>query len=564
MDEAATITAEPPQPAAPNATARAADDRHAAAPLAGAVRVVSGLTLVSRFAGLARDVITARMFGAGLLGSAFQAAYAFPNFFRRLFGEGALSAAFLPEYTLLRRDDPARASALASITLWSLMLVTGGLTLVIELILLALLLLTPADPERALSFRLMMLMLPMMPAVCATAILGGILQAHGRFGPPAAAPIILNLFQIAAGAGFFWGWYAANPAAYIVGSAAVLASIVQILWSLHALRGKVAWTRAWHTAEESSRRVLKRFIPAMLGLGTIQLNSLMDLLFAMWPVWVGPTAFGLAVTLDDKSNAVLRYSQTIYQFPLGVFGIAVATAVFPLLSRSSDNNTDFVQHLRRGLRLSLFIGLPATVGLFLIRQNILTVIYGGGRHGFSHDDITRAAAVLAGFAPAIWAYSLNHVLTRAFYAKGDTLTPMRLAMLAVAFNFALNCTLIWWLREAGLAWSTAISAIIQCVILATLCSRKLAVRPFDRATTAAFARIAITTAIMGAAVWVVERGTRIPPGHETWPKHLLRLCMLVGTGGIIYAAFAAFLKLPELRWLTQRAPKGDTTAMSFE
>jgi len=551
MDEAPTITA-PKQHT---------DDRHEAAPLAGAVRVVSGLTLVSRFAGLARDVITARMFGAGLLGSAFQAAYALPNFFRRLFGEGALSAAFLPEYTLLRRDRPDLANQLASMTLWMLTLVTGGITLLLELALVAILWLTPPDAERALSFKLMMLMLPMMPAVCATAILGGMLQANGRFGPPAAAPVILNLFQIAAGAGFFWGWYSAEPAAYVVGAAALVASVVQVLWSLWALRGKVAWSRAWGGASESSSRVLRRFVPAMIGLGTIQLNSLMDLLFAMWPVWVGPTAFGLVLTLDTSSNAVLRYSQTIYQFPLGVFGIAVATAVFPLLSRSSDDSAAFVQHLRRGLRLSLFIGLPATVGLFIVREDILQVIYGGGRHGFKPDDITRAAAVLAGFAPAIWAYSLNHVFTRAFYAKGDTVTPMRLAMMAVGINFVLNCTLIWWLREAGLAWSTAISAVLQCVVLGWLCGRKLSVRPFDSATIAAMVRITVASAVMGACVWAMERFWVVPQG---WRWDAVKLSAAVAVGGAVYGGLAVAMKLPELRWLLHRGAKGDATGMSVE
>ncbi len=336
--------------------ARDHDPHHAkvAAPLSAAVRVVSGLTLLSRLAGLVRDVVTARMFGTAALGSAFQAAYSLPNLFRRLFGEGALSAAFLPEYTLLRRDHPQLSDQLASITLWALTLVTGGLTLLLEVGVLAAMFLLPDNHDRTLSLKLIMLMLPMMPAVCVTAILGGMLQAHGRFGPPAAAPIILNLFQVAAGSVFYLGWLEREPSAYFVGSAAVFASGVQIVWSLAALKGKVHWTRTWDHANRHAKKVLGRFIPAVLGLGTIQLNTMMDTVFAMWPVWVGATMFGRTVTLDEQSNAILRYMQTIYQFPLGVFGLAVATAVIPLLSsRSSDDDATFVQHLRRGLRLSL-------------------------------------------------------------------------------------------------------------------------------------------------------------------------------------------------------------------
>ncbi len=554
----------PSPPATPNIRSDAAHaERAAAAPLSAAVRVVSGLTLLSRFAGLARDVITARMFGAGLLGSAFRAAYAFPNFFRRLFGEGALSAAFLPQYTLLTRDKSNAADQLASMTLWALTLATGVLTLLLECVLVVLLLFTPHNSDRLLSFKLMMLMLPMMPAVCITAILGGMLQAHGRFGPPAAAPIILSLFQIVAGVGFFVGWYRAEPAAYVVGAAAVLASIVQIVWSLAALRGKVRWSRAWTDARDHGRLVLRRFIPAMLGLGTLQLNSFLDMLFAMWPVWVGTTMLGYTVTLDESSNAVLGYSQTIYQFPLGVFGIAVATAVFPLLSRSSDDNTLFVQHLRRGLRLSLYIGLPASIGLFLVRQDLLSVIYGGGKHAFEPEEISRAAAVLAGFAPAVWAYSLNHVLTRAFYAKGDTVTPMRLAIGAVVFNFSLNCALIWPLREAGLAWSTAISAVAQCTVLATLCGIKLRIKPFDPPTIAAMARIILASAIMGAAVWAISHFW--DPG-TTWRAHVLRLAAAVLTGAAAYTGLSLLLKLPEMRWLLHRGSPsaGAASGMSLD
>mgnify|MGYP000915412724 FL=1 len=206
--------------------------------LAAAVRLVSGLTLISRFAGLARDIVTARLFGDELLASAFRAAYALPNLFRRLFGEGALSAAFLPEYTQLRRDQPDLANQLASLTVRLLTLVTGCLLLVVEAALLLVMLFAPQDPGRSLSIQLMMLMLPMMPMVCITAILGGMLQAHGRFGPPAAAPIILNLFQILAGGAFYLGWTGdATRTAYLVGGAAVLASAVQVVWSWWALRG---------------------------------------------------------------------------------------------------------------------------------------------------------------------------------------------------------------------------------------------------------------------------------------------------------------------------------------
>lgn len=535
--------------------------------LGGAVRTVSGFTLLSRFAGLARDVVTARLLGDDALGSAFRAAYALPNLFRRLFGEGALSAAFLPEYTLLSRDEPEIADQLGTLVVRLLTLLTSAITLVMIALLLLAVMALPPDADRTLSFHLMALMLPMMPAVCLTAVLGGMLQAHGKFAAPAAAPILLNAFQIAAGLAFYFGWFHGRQnAAYAIGIAAVLASAAQVLWSWWALRGKVRWIKAGAAAAAHGRAVLRRFVPAMIGLGTLQLNTMMDMLIAMWPNWVGPTVLGHSVTLDEKSNAVLSYTQTIYQFPLGVFGIAVATAVFPMLSRSADMPTEFVANLRRGLRLSLFIGLPASVGLLLVRHDLLEVIFGGkGRHSFSHEGVLRAAAVLAGFAPGVWAYSLNHVWTRAFYAKGDTTTPMRIAMLMVLFNFTLNVTLIWWLREAGLAWSTAIAAMVQCLILAWLCHARLETPALDAATLRAFARIVLASASMGVCVWLSNLLLPSTEWWATWWGHAARCGVAVVVGAGVYSLAALLWRAPEIRWLLRRAPAGGGGAsMSFE
>lgn len=545
-----------------------ANDHASTGALGGAVRTVSGFTLLSRFAGLARDVVTARLLGDDALGSAFRAAYALPNLFRRLFGEGALSAAFLPEYTLLSRDEPDTADQLGTLVVRLLTLVTSAITLVLIGLLLLGTVILPEDADRTLSFRLMALMLPMMPAVCLTAVLGGMLQAHGKFAAPAAAPILLNAFQIAAGLVFYFGlFHGRENAAYAIGVAAVLASAAQVIWSWWALRGKVRWLKAGAAATTHGRAVLRRFVPAMIGLGTLQLNTMMDMLIAMWPNWVGPTVLGHTVTLDEKSNAILSYTQTIYQFPLGVFGIAVATAVFPMLSRSADVPSEFVANLRRGLRLSLFIGLPASVGLLLVRHDMLQVIFGGkGRHSFTPEGVARSAAVLAGFAPGVWAYSLNHVWTRAFYAKGDTTTPMRLAMMMVALNFTLNVTLIWWLREAGLAWSTAIAAMVQCVILGVLCHGRLETPALDGPTWRAFGRIVLASASMGVCVWGCNRLLPADAWWATWSGHAARCAAAVVVGAGVYALAAVLWRAPEIRWLLRRAPAGSGggTGMSFE
>jgi len=558
------------------AASHSAEPSHA---LAAAVRVISGLTLLSRFSGLARDIITARIFGGGLLGSSFRAAYAAPNLFRRLFGEGALSAAFLPEYTRVLKSDPSAAQALASMVVYALCLVTGALVLLLEIVLLAIIT-VGNDPERELSLKLVMVMLPMMPAVCLTAILSGVLQVHGKFGPPAAAPVLLNLAQIAAALLCIGLHVGAESSTYAVGWAAVGASGLQIVWCLWALRGRVRWTRAFRAAGSSGRTVLRRFVPVVIGLGTLQLNTMIDTLIAMWPTYIGPTMFGRAVTLDESSNAVISYAQTIYQFPLGVFGIAVATAVFPLLSRTASDPAAFLLGLRRGLRLSLFIGLPASIGLFIVRHDLIRTIFGGSERaaesaaavetsvaaweGFTEPQLVRMAAALAGFAPAVWAYSLNHVFSRAFYAKGDTTTPMRVAIGMVVLNLTLNFVLIWPLREAGLAWATAISATVQCGVLFVLCARLIAAPLVDRETAAAGLRTILVSAVMGLGVWAVARWLPLP---ETWIGTAARLTACVFVGAVLYSTLSLAMRSPEFRWLRERAPRGARPpgdAVSFE
>jgi len=516
------------------------------------VLTVSGLTLASRITGLVRDLMTARVFGDTALGSAFAAAFAIPNLFRRLFGEGALSAAFLPAYTRLTDHDPRAAGSFASLTIALLSLVTGGLTLLIELALLAVLAGAGTDPDRVLSVQLVMLLLPYMPLVCVAAILGGMLQAHRRFAPWAAAPMLLNACMIAAALPFFLV-HDPDPRrwAYLIGAATVISGVLQVAWSLYALRGHAHWTRTFAPARDAAILMLKRMGPVLIGLGTLQVNSLLDTVIAMWPNWVGPTILGRPYPLDQASNSVLFYAQRLYQFPLGVFGIAVATVAFPALSRAANDPDAFARVLRRGVRLSLFITLPATVGLALVRTDLVAVLYSGPGGGFSDAGVVRAAAVLLGYTGAIWAYSLNQVLTRAFYARGDTTTPMRVAIAMVALNLVLNLTLIWPLKEAGLAWSTAISAVLQCVILTRVARGRLIDAPLlDRPAALAIGRSALLTLAMGAAVAGL---LLLCPANPAWGLRLGAVAASCILGALLYAVGSLVTRAPELRWLLRRA-----------
>jgi putative peptidoglycan lipid II flippase len=528
--------------------ATSADHSHRA--LSGAVRVVSGMTLLSRLGGMLREVLVARIFGDTTIGSAFAAGFAIPNMFRRLFGEGALSAAFIPEYAAASKADPESAGRVASLTIWLLFLATTALTVLIEIGLFVAVLLVPADRGRTLSFELIMLMLPFMPLVCCAAILGGVLQVHGRFAPAASGPIILNTVITSVGLYFLIaGRLGHEDVAFWLGLATVVSGLTQCLWFHRLLRPYVRWTRDVAAAKPVAAAMLRKFVPALIGMGTLQINTFMDVLLAMWPIWIGATVLGREYPMDVKSNVILNAAQRLYQFPLGVFGIAVATAVFPLLARHADEPSHFLQTLRRGLRLSLFIGLPASVGLILVRRELTDALY-GGRQGFSAEALARAASVLAGFAPAVWAYSINHVFTRAFYAVGNTRTPMRVAMAMVGLNFGLNIVLIWPLREAGLAWATSLTAMVQSCLLGVLCRRVVKGPILDRDAGRGILTIVAAAIVMGAGVFALGA---LLPSATTWTAHLLTLAALCGAGGALYLASAAALGCHELGWLLRRS-----------
>ncbi|TVQ61351.1 MAG: murein biosynthesis integral membrane protein MurJ [Phycisphaerales bacterium] len=530
--------------------------------LAASVRTFGLITLVSRVLGLARDLVTVRIFGDTAVGSAFAAAFAIPNLFRRLFGEGALAAAFIPEYAALDKNDPRRAQAFASLTVAALALFTGALTVVIELALLAVLLIAGDDPDRALSLRLIMLLIPFMPMVCVAALLGGILQTHHRFAPSAAMPVLLNLCIIAAAIPFLVRTDPAPvTAAYAIGIAALVSGLLQIALALLALRRHVRWQRpdapALAELRDPVRRTLRRFGPVVLGMGTVQLSALLDTLVAMYPVWVGPTVFGTDYPLDPESNAILFYAQRLYQFPLGVFGIAVATVVFPMLARSAaDVRTGtgaFADTLRRGVRLSLFIGVPATVGLLLVAPDLVRVLFRapeGSDLGFSAAGARRATLVLVCYGLAVWVYSLNQLWTRAFYAQGDTRTPLRVALWTLVANLLLNLILIWPLAEAGLALATALVAMGQTVALSVLLQRKAGWSPWSGGVFASGARTLACSALLAVAVLGVQR--LVPWGEDTWATWALRLTGGVVVGLMTYALASAAFRQPELRQLVRK------------
>lgn len=518
--------------------------------------VVGGLTFISRITGLLRDAVLAAVFGLGAVTDAFFIGFLVPNLFRRLFGEGALSAAFIPHYTRLLERDPNIARRFASVCVAGLAVLLSVITILSEMILAGMLWGGEWTPETSLAIRLTMVMLPYMPLICLVALIGGILQVHHKFGAPAAVPVLLNFAMIGfavAAAGYFTGADSRMHIAYAVAASVLVAGVIQLVWQVVALLRVTSLTAAWADTGPELRSMLRLMGPMVIGLAVFQINAFLDSLiaFGLAAKEGGPGTielFGRVVDLPIEIGGVgaLQWAQRLYQFPLGVFGIAIATAIFPALARAAAD-TDLAPYrriLRHGLRLTVFIGLPASVGLILVREPLTRVVFERG--AFTAEDTMRVATILMGYSASVWAYSMTHVLTRAFYAKHDAKTPLKISMVMVVFNLALNLTLIWPLGVAGLAWSSAISAVGQVIFL-LIFIRKHVDRPVDGSVLAGWARTAALTIVMGGAVWFYLGFT------DEWAHNFWRQAAVLGgaviLGGIIVLGGAWLTRAEELKWL---------------
>jgi len=533
----------PPPPVAPVKKEKTAS-------FVGGAKVVSALTLLSRVAGLFRESVLAAVFGRGLVSDAFNFGFSIPNLFRRLFGEGALSAALIPVYAgLLERDRP-NAERLVRVCVAWLMIILGLATLLGEVILAFLWASFDWSLGIDLMLRTTMIMLPYMPLICLVAVYGAVLQVHGRFASTAAVPVVLNVVIIGAtllGARLFDD---KERVVYIVSFAVVASGVLQLLWQVVAVVRVERIMPTLSGAAEPMREMLRRFVPMAIGLGIFQINTFFDQALAavLRVPEDGVTTFTLfktaiAYPLNEGDVAALGWAQRLYEFPLGVFGIAIATAIFPAMARAAARSREEMREiLQHGLRLTVFIGVPASAGLILAGLPLVKVIFQRGE--FDADDSLVVAGILLGYAPAIWAYSMNHVITRAFYSLGDTRTPLISSTAMVVLNLVLNLTFVWHFHAAGFAWSTALCSMLQSVVL-LLVIRRYIQQPVDRYVCLGWLRTVLLTVVMSIAVYLVRERVA---SHSAY----VQLAVLVAVGMSVFAIGAWVTRAAELRWLLKK------------
>lgn len=497
-------------------------------PILRHTRTIAILTLISRVLGLLRESVFAAVFATGGTLSAFRVAFLLPNLSRRLFGEGALASSLVPILTeTLEREGREAGQRLAgAVLVWLGRLLLIAL-LAIEALLLFLHWLHP-DPVYGYAA----VMMPYMPLICLTAMLGGVLQVGRRFWPSAASPVILNLLLIAAtfaAAATPWG---ASARMWLVCVTVLLAGALQLALQWAGLRGLGLAPLQTRETSEGLLRVRRLMLPMVVGLSASQMNALIE--------------YGLAyaVIRDSRGEAigpaVLGYAQYLYQLPLGLLGISLATAIYPeLSSRAAAGDREGLARLtEKGARYAMLMGLPAAFGLMLTATPLIRTLLERGR--FSQADSLRVAGVLACYAPALPAHFLQHLLVRVFYAMKEPRVPMSISLICVAINSALGAALVFTpLQERGLALAFAVTGWLQAVLLIQAFHRRT--RGLSHSSDPIpFMKIGVAGLAM--AGMVLATGRLLEGRAAAWQT--LAVMMVVGIGGFLILCRA--LRIREL------------------
>ncbi len=490
--------------------------------------------------GLIRECVFSYYFSTSGLLSAFRIAFMVPNLARRLFGEGALSAAVIPVLTESIQTDGEESSRRFVGTLLTVLVgVLVALTLALEV---SLALWRTFQTDLALD--LSAVLIPYLALICTVAVVGGVLNVRGHFATPAVAPMILNVgIILAAVGGATMGGLRGVSLLYLICGGVLAAGVGQVLLVGVALRAVDFFPIFGGTRRDPRlRRVAGLVGPMVLGLGAVQINSLVDYVIAY--VFISQDG-------ERVGPAVLGYAQFLYQLPLGVFGIAIATAVFPVLSRrvAEGDRGGMAEILARGIRLSLFIALPASVGLMFVAKPLVAALYERGE--FDAGDTQRVAGTLFFYSLGIAAYFTQHLLVRGFYSMHDSRTPARIALWMVGVNFLMNLSLVFVLQERGLALATAVCATIQVLLLSVKLTRVLPSGAW-RTVAPRVARMFIACSIMAAVLALLTLSRPTSDLVKTWP--IAGLMGLVVSGALSYALAARLLRIEELGAILRRDP----------
>ncbi len=419
--------------------------------------VVSGMTLISRILGFVRDMLFARIFGADASTDAFFVAFKIPNFLRRLFAEGAFSQAFIP--VLSDYKEKGGKAALQHFVDRT----AGTLAIVLILVTIAGIVAAPIliyifapgfswkGEQHDLAVQLLRITFPYLFFISSVAFSGGILNTFGKFAVPAFTPVFLNLCMIAAA---IWLSPLMDKPVMALAWGVFAAGMVQLLFQFPALiRLGLIPKPKFGFKDEGVKRIMKLMLPAIFGVSITQINLLLDTLIASF--------------LISGSVSWLYYSDRLVEFPLGVFGIALATVILPNLSKNhaAEDTAGFSRSLDWGLKLVLLIGTPAAIGLLLLAEPMLSTLF--QYNEFTHYDVVMAGRSLMAYSLGLLGFILVKVLVPGFSSRKDLKTPVRFGIYAMIANMVMNIAFVFPLAHAGLALATSLGAFFNASLLLT-------------------------------------------------------------------------------------------------
>ncbi len=493
------------------------------------------MTFISRIMGLVRDIVTAHVFGASAGMDAFMVAFRIPNFMRRLFAEGSFSQAFVPvlaRYKEKHTEEEVRefVAGMAG-TLGTVLLL---LTVVVELATpLVVVIFAPGylrDPYRFHQASVMLRMtFPYLFLIAMTAFSGSLLNTYNRFAIPAFTPVLLNFAMI--GTALFLAPHLANPI-HALAWGVFLAGVLQLgfqLPFLHRLkllvRPRIQWRHPGVT------QVMRLMVPALFGVSVAQISVLVDTLFASF--------------LPIGSVSWLYYSDRLTSFPLGIFGVAIATVVLPHLSKhkAREDTGEFSHIIDWGLRMVLLIGLPAGLGLLMLSGPLLSSFYLSG--AFSEHDVIMANKSMMMFALGVPGFMLIKILAAGFYANQDIRTPVKCAAIAMGCNILMNIALIVPMRHAGLALSTSLSSMLNAVLLAIFLYRKGTWQFNPHWKRYSLQLLIANAAVVALLFW-------LSPSLQIW-MHWSKLHRVEVLLGLVFGSMALYLIVLRLAGLQFRA-----------
>ena len=508
--------------------------------IARAAGVVSGATLLSRVLGFVRDLIIARTFGAGTTTDAFFAAFRLPNMLRELLGEGALSAAFIPVFTesLTKRGREA-----AWRLVWTVFTLLASLLVLLSL---AGIVLAPAlvrliapgfqalPSKLHLAILLARVMFPYILFVGLAALLMAILNAMGHFATPALSPTMLNIAMI--GCALYLAPHLDPPIlslaiGVLLGGAGQLLIQMPVAWR----RGMSAH-RGLHLSDPSIRRIARLMAPGVAGLAVTQLN-----------VFIGTL---LASFLGEGSISILYYAFRLIQFPIGIFGVAIATAAFPTMARQAANHSleEVGSTAAYALRLVLFVTLPSMVGLLVFRVPIVQLLFERG--AFDRTVTLATADAVFFYALGLGAYVSTRVLVPAFYSIQDTGTPVKIGAVAVLVNVLSSLLLMRPLGAGGLALATALSSFVNLGLLLTTLRRRLGALG-EESLWPPLLRMGVAAAAMGLFGLVLLHSYDPLMAEPVLYRAMVVTLQLVASLAVFLVA-AALLGSEELKFLLRR------------